>query len=1188
MKAPVCSINATSPTEQRTPPVGSKIATSTTEYYNKLAKEGGVLNTSQQLEVNLQRDFVSSVSNLASAVPTLGAYNRIESALSTLLAWKRYLWQNTNTGFDAGLVRQTLVERSTTAAEMVRMLAVEKSLPLVKQLRTALANAAPNLPATRVNELLHDQIVVGNHYQLLNVLDSPIVHERLYQRAQLHNAALVDAGLSQQAIDNLQQLSVQISNTFDEMRKVAGNSGFNIDLMANGGYFPLRATAEFERFAKASNEQWLSGFKSVQELVQKQRKTNAPVVVDIDHLASLMQSQLLGVELGGKSLADLSRIELELVAKQATVAEESAAQLQEAAVTRLAKEQASAAKSLGYKRKLALAKARELLVAKNKTAVTKYDGELKLQGYTPKERKAAVALRKQELQAKVELTLEEVNQVWDARAVSKQEQLATKVARETKATVESLYNSQSKEVQKLITHEQAKLALLEINANPGLLSQFLATKFSEGQLKRLFEGGYLASFPAMTDELMEFYRGLDMGVRGLADAIVLDPVEAIKNYANELSEAVAEQQLFKTVFDQGAGAGWVKPTITPAEAKSYIRVGNSPKLRQYLESNRMALEVGDMYIHRTAADQLDALLKINTNPAQLQMAAQVYQQFTTVFRRSLIIGGADGYMKRVFVQNIISLAAVTQGSLLHLPFAMVDVLRNFIGKSWDVSKNQAKVYQIGNESYSHNELYRELAARRGGFSHTSLGDRDNFFNSLGENTSKEAKERLSHFNKLYVEKFGHPLTGAFEGTRKNVGDTFNKAYKVFALGNQLLDNAARWAAVRDLAANHNGKFANLDELLREVDTYFGINADAGAIGNALGSSFMPFAQFAINAPGSALRHAINHPWRMANTMQLYSQAASSNDLTEAELPPWLRNSEDYFFSLYRDPNTGKHGVVMPQGVDFMLDSYTWMTKLVRDLAGNPMSTTAGIREELDDGDKLQRYATEIMSKSYLFNVGLAILGLDPRSLKPYDKSEPADTVMGIPVTTNARSLITSLFPIVRRIDQSLPAAIVGQAPAVGSGGGFTYTKDAGTPSLFGATPTTGGARREKNLSTTARVWEALTGVNVSEIDPQRNIISTYKDFTSQAREIRTTRMALYRKMQTTTPTASDRERFEQLKQLEVVLWLNKARIDKLAARKGMTPPVYYETLQGTFDELLTQPLSQDVELEILQNYNQEP
>lgn len=542
----------------------------------------------------------------------------------------------------------------------------------------------------------------------------------------------------------------------------------------------------------------------------------------------------------------------------------------------------------------------------------------------------------------------------------------------------------------------------------------------------------------------------------------------------------------------------------------------------------------------------------------------------------------------MFVQNIISLYAST-GSLAQLPFAMVDMFRAMIGKEWSVGSESAKVFKIGNTSYSVPELMREVALRRGNYTADSMNDPRNVVQQAFSGFSKEARERATHFNAVYAQKYGEPMTGKIGQLQQGVGKTFDVAYGAMAFTNAILDNAARWAAVRELASS--GKYDNLDTLLRELDTYFSINADGGSVGKALGNYYMPFAQFAINAPGAALRHAINHPWRTANVMQLYSQASQQSGLTEAELPPWMRESKDYFFSAYRDPETGKHGVVMPQNVDFMLDSYTWMTSLARDLAGSPQSVTDYISQESNPAAKVQKAFADIMSKNYVTNAVLPLMGIDPKSLKQFDNSAPADTLLGVSTPVGIRTMITNLVPAIRKLDQSLPASIVGRAPTKTDlvGGVKTYA-DSGVSSIFGNTPVTGGNRPAKNMPALAALFEGLTGMTITEVDPQQNVISTYKDFNTKLREIRTNRLELYRKLVLTNaaPTSAEYQRFDHLKQLEIVLGTNKARIDLLAARKGLTPPVLYEQLQGNFNELLTMPIDNDTQQQMLQILQENP
>lgn len=1182
-----CTTKTTVNEQTTLPPSGSAVQAGVKAYYDQVAREGGVLLRAEEIELRLQQDFVTGVAGLASSLPKLGNYNRLESALATLLGWKRWLWQSTKTGTGAGLAREALLERANSAQELVRLLALHKSLPLVRQMQARLFELAPKeLPRTRLLELLYDQIVVGNLGKLRNVTDSPLVLERATQRYLKHQDNLAQAGLDTATVEQLERLSVQISETFDEVRFAAGQAGLNVDILANGGYFPLRATQEFANALAEGKETFVKGFKPLEELVQKQRKTNVPVVADLDTVARLFQKQLLKTDLDASKLANMSAKELSALAEAAESVQKQGADIRSALEAKKATQLEKLERSLNKKQTQALAVVRREWKERIKTQVQEAKASALAEGtYTKTQVNQIAAEAKAKATAAMESALEEAEQKFANKVYKAQARLDSLYEREAVKQTQALYKSQSQEVQVMLNHERAKLRLLEINASPGELSELLAS-LGERQLQRLFDSGVLAQLPAMSDELSEFYKGFDLGVRGLSDAIQLDPVQAIRAYSDDLSEAAKEQQLFKTAFDLGGQAGWVKASVEPTEAANYIKVGNSAKLRKWVDNSEVLKGIGDLYIHRTAADQLDALLQINTSPAAQASVGQAVSQFFAFNRRSLIVNGGVGYVKRVFAQNAIALFAST-GSVAQLPFAMVDALRSVSGK-WDWGKQTDKVFTIGNQSYTVPELMREVLLRRGGSASASLNDPRSLVDGLFTQFDQLSVDRARHFNALHTKQLGNPVTGAVAKAGRGTAKAFQTAYGVLAFANGFLDNAFRWAAVRELATS--GRFDNLDDMLRYLDNYYSVNADGGKIGQALGNFYMPFAQFAINAPGAALRHAINNPWRAASTMQLYAQASGTgSDLSEGELPPYLRNSKDYFFTLYRDPNTGKHGVVMPQSVDFMLDSYTWMAQLTRDLAGAPTGVGDYVDKSLNPFDTLTTTFQELVAKTYAGNVGLALLGIDPRSLESYEASSEGDTVLGVPVTKAMRSAIVNLLPLVRTLDQNLPTSVVGQAPvAPGVEFGTPQQPDAGVPGWLGAVPTTGGTRN-KRIQPGGELFTALTGLSVSEIDPAKNLIGTYKDFDSRLREIRKNRRKLHKRLTVAgaKPTQHEYDTYDRLLELEVVLGANKLKLDRKAASLGLLPPRLWEQLDGKLTELVNEPLDAESQLLILQELENE-
>jgi hypothetical protein len=1182
MNTPVCSTVTKVITEATLKPTGSKVVDEVASYYDDIAKKGGVLLDSQTVELRLQQQFVTATAALNAAVPTLGAYNRIESALATLFGWKRWLWQSVTSGTGAGLARQFLVENANLAQELIILAANHRNLPLIKSMQTKLFASAPDVPKTRLLEVLHDQIVVGNFKQLKNVTDSPLVLEALAQRYLKHQQNLDDLGIGATTRQALAELGERVSETFDEMRAIALRAGFNVENVGNGGYMPIRATQAFSDVLLKGKESFLKGFKPLEELLQKQRKTLLPVVADLDTLARMWQRQLLKTELDTNSLLELSGKELQELAERADKVRDEADALRLASQPKFEKQLEALERSINKREVAEKAKVRELWNTKAQAAAAKERAKATAEGtYTIQQLAQIAKAARTQVEEQLQEELLSVEAKWRTRAERAQGLLQKRFDRATDAEVQKLFKSQSKEVQVALNHDKAKLALLDLNARPGDLSEFMSNNFSEGQLKRLFESGMLQQLPAMSDELTEFYKGLDLGVRGLSDAIVLDPVKAIRGYRDELATAAREANLFKTAFDLGGKSGWVKAVVDPLEAASYIKVGQAQKLKKWLDDNKLLEAVGDLYIHKSAADQLNALVTVNTSPGLLSDAAQAFNSFFAFNRRSMILNGNVSYVKRVFTQNVIALYAAT-GNLLQLPFAMIDSIRAVDGR-WKWDEQVDKVFNIGGKSYSVPELMMEVNARRGGSAAASMNDPRNLkgIRELMERFDPANIERQRHFNEIHQLTHGNPLSGA-KVAWEVAGDTFNAAYSSLATLNGFLDNAFRWAAVRQLATDKS--YASLDDLLREVDNYFSINADAGAVGKVLGNFHVPFAQFAINAPGAALRHAINHPWRAASTMQLYAQATSQPAFTEGELPPWLRNGKDYFFTIYKDDETGNYGVVTPSSVDFMLDSYTWMGNLARDLSGGSQGTADYVERKLDPMKTFETLARDTVNKTYLGKTVLSLVGVNPDSLEKYEDAAPADSVLGVPVSQKVRGAIVNLLPLVRGLDSSLPPSLVGQAPSRQQVKfGQPFTADPGTPSIWGAVPLTGGTRRPNTNTSVLAQFAGLAGLSINELDPAKNLVGSYKELNTMLSSVRKARRALHRKNVLAGVKFSDYERsyYDRLLQLEVVLESNKIKIDKVALKRGVLPPSLYNKLDNNLSNILNEPLDMQSELMLL-------
>jgi hypothetical protein len=999
-----------------------------------------------------------------------------------------------------------------------------------------------------------------------------LVLETLSQRFLKHQENLDSLGVPQPVRDQLQALSVEIGEGYDLMRRVALQSGLNVEALPNGGYAPIQITDEFLNAFAEGKEQMLAGFRPIEAIVQKQRKTNLPVVADLETVARLWYKQLVktNVDLEADKLLELSGAELVRVTEAAAKVRETIDNL---VVEKAGKEKLGFKKlerSINDKEIVAVVKVKTLWAEKAKVAVAKAESEAKVAGYTASEVADIVKKVASKVDQEAEDAVAKVNEKWVDLGVKAREKLQARFDKDLDTKVQKLMEEQEGAVHYFLNKEKAKQKLLQIASTPGALSEFLASNFSEQTLKKYFDSGLLTQIPAMSDELTEFYRGFDLGVRGLSDAIVLDPVAAMTDYAKQLGDAAAEANLFKNAFGLGGEAGWVKATVEAEEASSFVKVGNSPKLKQWLQGAPIE-GVSDLYIHKSAAEQLNALMKVNTSPSALASAGQAWNSFALFNRRSMILGGGLGYIQRVFSQNVIALYAAT-GSLAQYPFAMVDLLR-YQTKGF---VDGAKSFTVGGVSYSAPELLQEVLARRGGAVAASLGDltptdsTKRLAKLIG--LDKVGKERMQHFNNLHAKAYGDLFSKA-TGAWAVAKDGFDSAYDQMAKANAFLDNSARWAAVRELATQK--QYANIDDLLRETDNYFSINADGGVVGRIASNYYMPFAQFAINAPGAALRHAINHPWRAANTMQLYATAQQTSNLTESDLPPWLRSGKDYFATIYKDPDTGNYHTVSPTSIDFMLDSYTWMGNLAREVTGGSQGVADYVESQTDPFRTLEGVSRDLLGKSYLGDSLFSLMGVDSNSLEKFSDTSEGDTVLGVAMPKKIRSLIVGLVPIVNTLDKTLPAALVGQAPQTPAiRFGEQQDVKSGTPSIFGNIPTTGGKRREAKETNEVGFILKLAGISLTELDPQKNAVGNYKELTTLLGKVRTSRRQILRKLalEQREATKAEKATSDNLLHLETVLTSNRIKIDLAAYRQRTLPPSLFIKLDNQLNSILNAPL----------------
>lgn len=945
-------MNACKNTKQsKAPPLkqsipGSAVAARVRGFYDNLKSRAGVVLPNKELEAAMTQEYQVLVS-AAAHIPNISKYNKIENLLATALGWKSLLWHAPNNEMtSAGAFRKYFTEKANIAANLIQSAAAYKSLPEIQKMYNELKTTLPSLPESQLQELLYDQIAIGQFPRLQNIYDSPLIKYQLERRYIEHNTRLASLGVSQAQIATLDNLAGKISGNLEVLRKLAAEQGLDISVLKNGGYFPLQAEDEIQKFFANETALTSKGTEVFEagEIIRKTRVSNVPIVFNLDKTAKML---------------GMSKLEL------------------------------------------------------------------------------------------------------------------------------SHYLSQ-----------------------PGLLSKMLKEKLSEAQLERALNNGWLQQTPALSDELTEFLNeSLDLPTKNLAEAIVLNPVQAVNKYTEELTKAVRNSSLFKELFTTGIDNGWLITSNqwkTLTNKQDYVSLGSNKTLQQFIGSDNLREQLASTFVHRTVADQMTAVMKLNSSWSDLSMAARVWQSYTSVFRKMAIVGtGGLPYLQRVFAQNTISLYAAT-GSLGFMHVGLADIFRIAAKSSFDVLDNSKEFARVGGKAYTKRELFQAYFLKRG--SNFVSGTQDTLKNDISAISNpkeffanfKPAFTRYVRLTQEYHKRHNSPFTGtmltALDLGKKVAGSLLDEPYRLMAGLNVQLDTAARWSAIQELSTSSKRQWEDLDELIRHTDEYFNIQEDAGSLGRAYGSIGAPFATFALNAPGSAFRHAIRNPWQAGRIGLLYAHASAGRELSDAEMSQWQKDS--YAISLYTDPNTGNRYAIMPSTVDFYLDTAVQVKEFTEDI-GRAMGLDVGspkevYEQERDPSKPVQDFFSNLFKNTYAYEALVTgVLQKDPNTGE--DISKDTSSLFGVPMKKSVRSALVALFPVLRKGDELLPISGTRQKldPIT------QLPIDPGEASWTGYVPKDSG-RKVPNAGTqnSALAWLAqnVFGLSVQEISPVKNIISNYKDF----------------------------------------------------------------------------------------------
>jgi hypothetical protein len=1030
-------------------PQGSKALKSVVEFYAELKKRGGVVSEAKDVEAAFAREFGILLTSAAHA-PVLKGYSKIQNLLATALGFKSTVLGAVDLAMtEAGATRYLLQTKAKEANKLLQLAALNKSLPKIRELSAEFAKALPSMEKARMEELLHDHIVIGQFPKLQNIYDSPVVRVQLAQRYQEHTARLLDEGVSPAAIKKMDELAGEITQSFDNARIIAGKYGLDVKALTNGGYFPIQAQDTIAKLLEAAQETSRANTSKqvfdTAKMLNSSRTSTMPAVLDLDKAAAVL---------------GMSNIELAMT-----------------------------------------------------------------------------------------LT------------------------------------------------------------NPGGISSYLRKKFDADTLQKLYDNGTLTQIPALSDELTTFFaEELDLPIKGLGDAIILDPERAIKKYNDELAKATENSAMVQTALEEGIKYGWVldeSQIITLANRKDYVKVGSDKLFQELFRSDKLREGIANLYIHRTLKDQLNALTEANTSLITLGHIGggiQAFLKFTGFTKRTMIFAAGLPYIGRVFGQNAISLNAATGSKgMFYYANGLAEVARATTSKEGSGVLSSSFFASIGGKDFSLKELFDTTFFRRSVDNLSITGEK------LEPNTAKQklmdafdpvSRERFFRHMAVYHERYGSPATGKI-GSKVNFGleianNAFKLGYEQLAKANQYLDFAARWTAVRTLALDPSlagkEKWKDIDELLRYTDEYFNVNTDVGSVGKTAGQYLVPFASFALVAPGVTLRHTLRHPWRYARMMSLYAQSNASNDLTDAEISQFQKDSYPVFIG--KDPISGKRFSVNPGTIDSFLDTTTWAKENFEKVArafGAPVGSVKEITDsKIDPTKDLTDSVAEIFERTYLTTgIGAAFFGVDPQTGEKFNDVPENDTLLGIGMTRRIRAAIVETLPVLRSLDRNLPTSIVG-ASTVQDPVSLQVTRE-GTPGLFGNVPSSGGTPKPKNLESAGVVgWILNTGgLTLSEIDPKANLIRNYNDFGYVANDLKNARNRLEVKIGSRPDGLEKEQMLEErtrLLQIEGLLEYNQLLVNRLAIEKGYPLP---KALQMIRQQLTTaRDIPQEARLEFFRQQTQ--
>ena len=700
------------------------------------------------------------------------------------------------------------------------------------------------------------------------------------------------------------------------------------------------------------------------------------------------------------------------------------------------------------------------------------------------------------------------------------------------------------------------------------------SKLSNSAVNQLMESGAITKLPSMYADLVQQYVFREGVAPGIAqDVLISDPVRALTEYTLNLKTQLKESSVVQDLLSNGVDKGWLvgAEQLSQLSAKeiadNFIKIGDDARFQgliaNYVNAPSVATATNSLYVHKSVATAISALVDFNTSPDLLGSLGQVTQ----------IMGKFNGYLSKSMLANSVSaIAQVTQNTIqmysavggagvMKMPQALLEVSNVMIDGFKAIDDTRA-VIDLGGEQLTKRQLLERLINTRGSnpFNQVGSGARSLNVGDLGlklRNTDYAALVRKFQWNAHHM-----PLTDKVLKILGLPGDVVNAAFQPVALANFLGDMSARYATILTIAENgykvndmygFGGKsFKNVEELFQHADEYFGLFDGSSNVSSTVGRYVMPFFSYAMNYPGQVIRHAWREPRRFHNVYRFYNAYKNQADRDKGSYyddVSWQR--ERLLIEVATDPLTGRKVSINPSGVSSDLSFLEAMDNNVSSLTrlfglGSTKDRVADLEAKVNPAKTFGDTMAKFVEGTYLSNAYEVLTNKNPWSgeQNAIEEQYRTATVAGVPVNPLTRRILLFAAPALNTLDRSLPEDISGRRATKNAAGVDTVP---GVPGWLGVVPEQGGVTGNPDMN----LMFGSVGVRTANTDTVKNLVTNYN-------ELNTIITDSGRVMKSLTAAGKvNSDEFRQAQEVALIADLYKREIDARATELGVPAPTVF-------------------------------